>query len=138
VAESSVRNTFLDKLRQHYGKDVMATKIEDKFGVGIPDAVMQVRGRGTFWVEFKELDALPKRDETPVRIKFRPGQTTWLENWKSCGGNSLLCVRIQDEKVWMMFDSNFKTVESGVPLRELVNLCYWRCGTLLFPNCLPQ
>lgn len=143
MAETALRNTFRDKLAAHYGRRAKYQRIEaPSSGGGIPDAIFAIQDDdGSYLngvIEFKEVDELPKKDDTPVKVKFKPGQTTWLTEWARVGGTSILCVKLKSEGVWLMFDAHFKEIEAGLKLEDLLKLCYWRSGVLTFPNCWPK
>lgn len=59
-------------------------RVENRCNKGTPDDFYALRWRGqrlAGWLELKQLDAWPAREDTPVRLKIRKEQLIWAEDW---------------------------------------------------------
>ena len=75
-----------DKFRAASDGRIKVKLIENQSGSTADTACINRHG-AMFWIEYKALEAWPKRDSTlPLRDAFRPGQIPFLKEWKSWGG----------------------------------------------------
>ena len=58
-------------------------KIHDTFAGGVPDA-FYLGARGSLWIEYKYVKALPKRDTTLVKTCLTENQRLWLDDLHRC------------------------------------------------------
>ena len=123
MSEVSMRHTVknhVDKL----GSLAHWQRFEDGSPLGIPDINICIR-RVEAWVEAKQMDLedLPKRATTPVRIGLRPEQALWLRNRKLAGGNAYVLAKIGHE--WLCWDDYFEELRDGMILDVMRTRC---CG----------
>lgn len=91
-------------------------RVENTIGSSMPD-VEASTGKGGLWIELKTADA-PKRDSTPVALKFRPGQARWLKRrWDVDSGAWLLCQ--VDRTRYLIPGSLAGVVEDGLTVAQL-------------------
>lgn len=87
-------------------------RVENALARSTPDVEGTV-GTGGFWVELKRCARPPKREGTPVRFRFQPGQSDWLlDRWDLDRGAWLLCQVDRDR--YLMPGRVAPLVESGV------------------------
>lgn len=100
-------------------------RLEDSISLGVPDINVAVvldtswrKNRGDLWIEAKELDVLPKRNTTPVRVGLRLEQKLWLEEGKKAGRRVVVAVRTPE--LWLFFDDYFQLLYDGLPWSMLL------------------
>ena len=70
---------------------VKAWKINDNFAGGVPDAWF-LGNKSDMWVEFKWLNALPKRESTILKPALSALQLSWLKAVHACGRKCLVVI----------------------------------------------
>lgn len=102
MSEADLRATFKREMNT-YGWPV---RIEDACSKGVPDTHYVYRWQQTTrtcWIEFKYLDAWPKRKDTTVKIKsFKRNQILWLEKYDGWGGNAWVLLQVGGRE-WALF-----------------------------------
>lgn len=95
MSERRMRKNVCDWL-----KDYDAFAVENPANPGTPD-VSYVEG----WIELKQLDAWPAREDTPVRIEhYTPQQRIRArKRWKK-GGNCFWLLQVRND--WLLLDGN--------------------------------
>lgn len=88
-------------------------RIEDKLMTGIPDVNCCWRGK-EFWLEGKNLDELPVRDTTKVKVGLRQDQLTWLLRRRESGGIVLVWVRVKHVGWWIFTPPYFEDLVNGI------------------------
>lgn len=92
---------FWEQLRSSMRGYWEAQRIESSTGEGIPDVFYTIPGQHG-WIELKNLQAMPKRPTTPVKIRhFEALQKHWLAKHGKLGGNCWLLVKAAKE--WFLF-----------------------------------
>lgn len=128
MSEIARREKIRDSIKQHW-PDAHWARIEDKLTAGIPDINVKIPGfEQDFWIEAKELDFLPARDSTPIKIGLKREQFMWLRARKRSGGNVRVVAYV--ERVWMVFEDDFEELFNGVSLERLLELCSYRNGVM--------
>lgn len=100
-------------------------RIETSTGLGVPD-IWYGYAYYHGWMELKELSEMPKREDTLVKIPWRPGQLSWFKEYKRKYRNKspyILCLTIADD--WYMFKD--KEVKKEYTQEELKD--YFICST---------
>lgn len=90
-------------------------RFEDKFGHGIPDLNICVDGREV-WIELKQLDRLPVRDTTRVRVGLRSDQALWLRRRIKSGGRAFVVAKIGREIY--IFNRYFNDLVTGIRCKD--------------------
>jgi hypothetical protein len=67
-------------------------RVENSVGFGYPDIEGCLDGRG-FHLELKGCNR-PANPETPIRIKWQPGQKPWLKKRWGVGGSCFVLIRV--------------------------------------------
>lgn len=83
--ETAVYRSIKNRLSS-YAIDLV--RIENSAGMAIPDVYFYTP-ESEGWIEFKYIKSLPKRDDTIVKIPFRPGQVAWLHQRFRMNRNTL-------------------------------------------------
>lgn len=92
-------NTFIASLRRLLPHELYVMKNNNPFNSGIPD--LWISGpRGDLWVEVKYV-ALPKRDNTAIKIDLSELQKNWIMSRHSEGRQVGVIVGCKDGGVWM-------------------------------------
>lgn len=118
MSEVSMRHT----MKAHFAmKGAHWQRIEDTLSVGVPDINVCWEGI-EFWIEakFMEVDSLPKRESTPVRIGLSAEQCLWLRDRKIAGGRVLVVFKCGRD--WFVFDNGFEILRDGTPMRGLIQM----------------
>lgn len=69
--------------------------------------------QGELWIEAKEVDALPKRASTPLRVGLRREQVIWLRAAQAAGRK--VCVMVRGPWGWAWFTDHFEELCDGIP-----------------------
>ncbi len=116
TSEAALRAT----VKKHLGIFGVLHRVENRCDKGTPDTAYALKwGERTMsgWLELKEID-LPKRLETPVNLKLRPGQPEFADDWTKFGGACFLLVQIG--KLYLLFQgADVKRVAQGRGIEEL-------------------
>jgi hypothetical protein len=117
MSEVSMRHT----VKRHVVEEMVNAhwqRLEDGSSLGIPDINFCWQGVEC-WIEAKQMDLekLPKREATPVRIGLRPEQSLWLEERKRAGGHAYVLAKIGQE--WLLWDDGFRELRDGMTIAEL-------------------
>lgn len=108
-------------LRKHWLGMPMRThwqRLEDSISLGLPDVSAFAARRGDCWIEGKELDKLPKRNTTPVKVGLRLEQQLWLTEAQEAGRRVIVAVRTPE--LWLFFNRGFGLLYSGEPWSMLL------------------
>lgn len=95
-------------------------RVENVVGEGTPD-VNYSRG----WLETKEVPDWPKRAHTPLKVKFRRGQSAWLMRRWAAGGLAFLFVRVERDMLLFQGKDSLE-VEHGLTQAQLFDRAVWR------------
>ena len=118
MSEADVASRLREKNPEFLWKPV-----SDKFGAGTPDRCVLWRGVGKVaWGELKHLESIPKRK---CKVKLKPKQAAWLEEWKKEGGFSFLVVGFKKERKVAIFFSDFRRIcFEGLKVEEIELINY--------------
>ncbi len=118
MSEANSVKTFRDHTKRAWPLSHFQ-RIEDKFGIGIPDINMRCP-YGDFWIEGKYIKKLPVRETTFVKPgDFTQEQAIWLHTRARAGGRAGLLVRVEN-KYWALYTKNFVNLVQGAPLAEFL------------------
>lgn len=108
-----VLKAMRDELFERDGCDdqIHWQRFEDKFGHGIPDLNLAVEGH-EIWIELKQLDRLPVRSSTKVRLDLRRDQALWLKRRIKAGGKAFVVAKVGREVY--VFSRYFDALVDGV------------------------
>lgn len=97
--ETKARDIFRDKSEGR----IKIKLIENQNGQGTSDSAAENRHGNMFWLEFKAIDAWPKRSRTlPLHDAFRPGQIPFLKEWISWHGRGFVLLKVVDTVEWFL------------------------------------
>ncbi len=100
-------------------------RVENTLSRSMPDVEASV-GTGGFWIELKTAEK-PKRDSTPVRFRFQPGQARWLQKrWDIDQGAWLLCQ--VDRERYLIPGGLAMGVEAGLTVTHLRTISHIGIG----------
>lgn len=100
MSETALWHMVKDKLASRAGKWM---RVDNPCLPGTADVHYCVDGV-TGWIELKEIEKLPVREKTPVRIPhFTKEQRLWLWDYHQAGGTAHLLLRIQRPKTYLLF-----------------------------------
>lgn len=68
--------------------------------IGLPDWFFRSEWRDV-WIEAKQISRWPVRDNTTVKIPYRPGQFNWIKEYQKLGGAVFLIVTYKNQ--WYLF-----------------------------------
>lgn len=99
---SSENNLWHDIVRPRLVPFGELVRIENRFGLGIPDVCYCLSFRkhppATGWIELKHRTAWPRRDSDIVRIEHvTKEQVLWHDNWSKAGGRVFTLLRVARE-----------------------------------------
>lgn len=120
MSEQSMRHTFkkyVDVLKPN----AHWQRFEDSLQSGIPDINVCYYGE-EYWLEAKlmEVEKLPKKSTTPIRIGLSAEQACWLEERAAAGGRTAVLLKLG--RVWYLFSCGFTQLKEGLVMTELVKL----------------
>lgn len=100
-----------------------ADRHEDKLQRGVADVSFAIAGHH-HWMELKKVDAWPKLEATPLRIRhYTDEQRYWLTRKGKAGGNTWLFVQVARD--YLLFDWRAAPLVGNIPRAELLGRC---CG----------
>lgn len=106
-------------------RQFLVKPISDKYGVGTPDRILLLRGKGdVVWAELKFLRSLPKNHS---KVGLHKKQAGFLSEWSREGGNSCLIVGIGDEDKAAIFYNDFSRISIEGVKRDEFLLVSWEC-----------
>lgn len=88
-------------------------KVSDRFTPGVPDVLGALLGIPVA-MELKEFDGV-----RVLKIKFRPGQVDWLEDWQKARGVSLI-LSTQGQTVYAHGVEDALQLEAGISPQEVI------------------
>jgi hypothetical protein len=91
---------WLKRGANSFGELVDLQRVENLVGIGNADVSGCAWGCG-LWVELKDA-ARPKRADTPVRVKWQPGQQLWLRRRWAAGGGAYVLVRVGGDSHYLV------------------------------------
>lgn len=91
-------NTFIASVHKHLAPAVYSMKNHNEYNGGIAD-VWYDGPQCDLWVEYKFI-AVPKRDDTIVKIDLSELQKSWLHDRHKNGRNVAVIVGCKDGGVW--------------------------------------
>src|SRR5579872_3989980 len=92
--EANARNKFRDLSEGR----IKVKLVENQASQSTSDSAAINRNGKMFWLEFKSLDAWPKRIGTfPLRKAFRPGQIPFMKEWISWRGLAFVVLEVAGE-----------------------------------------
>ncbi len=110
-------------------------RIEDKLQTGIPDLNLAYHGHEC-WIEFKHLDAFPKRISTSVHIGLTKEQVVWLKLRVLAGG--LVYVLVQVGRKYYLFHIKgiqlADALQQGIVQDEFKRIAYTGALEYLFQH----
>lgn len=95
-------------------------RVENSMDTGTPDVYFTaVSNEG--WIELKQIKSFPKRESTPIKIPFRPGQYAWLMSRYHMNPSTSGYLLIQIEDVLFLFKN--EQIQEVYTREELLNKC---------------
>lgn len=95
-------------------------KISDRFTPGVPDVLGVYEGRG-FALELKEVSGVEV-----LRVKFRPNQLDWLEDWEKSGGASWLAITHGQQAMFLHWSFGQELESEGMSPKRLDQAAHYR------------
>ena len=141
MGETMLEKDMLKSVKQKtLGQRIQITNIETGgVSVGVPDWFIRTE-YNDIWMEAKEIKRWPVRDNTTIKISFRPGQYNWLKRHQELGGNSLLIVTY---KYWWYLFKDIKRAYTKEEMNTLSlipqdfkNMTIHRFTSILYQGCL--
>lgn len=99
-------------------------RIEDVNG-GVPDLNYCIPGENSGWIECKFLEQWPVRSDTPVKLRFKPGQIAFLVS-RGQMGKAFLWARIGIEEFFFR-GIPIMDIGVGVPKEKFISYSFFRC-----------
>jgi len=81
---------WLSKAKKHYKEDLHLNRLENLIGSGTPDVEGCLYGC-QFWIELK---CIPKRTNSPLKIRFQPAQIPWMQRRQRAGGRVFVLLQV--------------------------------------------
>lgn len=94
---------YVRKALHRPGEGYIAKKAEDKFQTGTPDVDCMFNGTAAR-IELKYVKEGPMDWERALDL-LRPSQRVWIEEWSKGGGEVLLLVGVDDEKIAYIYNA---------------------------------
>jgi hypothetical protein len=113
--------SWLSNTRKVFKADLHMNRVENSAISGMPDVEGFLVHHGQFWIELKSAKR-PKRLDTPIRMKFQPGQAEWLIKRSKLGGNVWMLIQVGsfgDKRLYLIDGLYAKAVKDGVPESKL-------------------
>lgn len=94
-------------------------------GEGVPDTYFCING-SSGWIESKYINAYPKRETTPIKIKLSGNQEAWLSTHDKAGGRGFVFLQIGRD--YYLFNKNWNKLVKGLLLQDLQeeSIGFWK------------
>lgn len=94
-------------------------RIENSLSRSTPDVECSTGGGG-FWIELKTAER-PKKEDTPVRFKFQPGQSDWLITRWVLDHGAWLLVQVGPSR-YLVAGVHARLLEDGITEAEILDM----------------
>lgn len=96
---------------------------EDRFSLGIPDLSYGI-GCVNGWIELKQIDKWPVKEETLVKPKkFTPQQVSWLKKRNKKGGHCFVFIRVNRIEYFLFRADIARELRKGIPRKDYFCHC---------------
>ncbi len=100
---TAMRRSFVLKDSRRLAHLTHVVRIEDALARGVPDVEGCVSGL-QFWCELKSIPRFPFRTQTVIAVPhFTIEQREFLRLRHLAGGRAFLLLRVQEERLWLLF-----------------------------------
>ena len=118
---------FRRKIHKHCSKTITWFPVENSMGNGMPDEFFHLTTPEGFYNGWIELKVVNSVDE---KVKFQPGQISWLTRYLASGGNAFLLIHDNKTNRSLLVLENFhlfkdRTIKSVLDCGTMKNSMDW-------------